>query len=114
MGTELVTEETTPVIIRALYPCAVALPDGTDVPLAKMIVTRVCVYVFAPGSPRPERVYVAPYTASTLPPTFAPRSDLYRLTTEDGELVARRLAGCGCHARALKGYQPFTPERIGS
>lgn len=105
--------EETPVLRRAVFPVKVTLPDGTAVALGKLFVTDAAVYVYVNAPGDPELVYESLYTAAVLPPTFAPRSDAFRIDTPDGQLVAYRLPGCGCHLRVLKNYVPFTPLRVG-
>lgn len=108
------TPEDAPVVRRSLFPARVTLPDGTVHRLAKLVVTQERVYVFVLAQPTVATVYEAPYSDATLPRGYQPVTDLYRVTTADGELVAQRLTGCGCSARSLKSYRPFpnAPERV--
>lgn len=102
-----------PVVRRALFPARVTLPDGTDVKLGKLFVTEHAVYVYVAGpAQEPTLVFSAAYTAAELPAGFAPRSAQYRVTTADGELLAHRLPGCGCHLRRLKSFTPWAPYRL--
>lgn len=102
-----------PVLRRALFPARVTLPDGTDVKLGKLFVTEQAAYVYVAGDAgQPTLVFSAAYTAAELPPTFAPRSAVFTITTTDGELLARKLPGCGCHLRALKSFAPWQPLRL--
>lgn len=108
-----VVAEERPVVRRTLYPARVTLPDGSEVRLAKLVVTQARVYVFTGGPRGVVEAFQAPYDDADLPPSTAPRSDLYRIRGDFGELVARRLPGCGCSAGQLKHYRPFDqPDRI--
>lgn len=108
--------EAEPVVRRTVFPVRVTLPDHTTRSLAKLIVTEQRVYVFVGTPTGVECAYSAPYTAAELPKPYQPRTDLYRLTTADGVLLAERLPGCGCSARNLKSYRPFGvgASRIGA
>jgi hypothetical protein len=106
--------EATPVVRAMWFPCQVTLPDGAVVRWAKVAVTAERVYVFTQTSSREVVTsYEAPITDSTIPTPLSPRSDPIRATTADGELLARKLPGCGCSSAVLKSYQPFTPMRYG-
>lgn len=107
------TDAEQPVVRRAVFPARITLPDGTDVKLGKLFVTEHAVYVYVSGpAQQPTLVFSDAYSAAELPSTFGPRSALYRITTPVGELTARRLPGCGCHLRVLKGFTPWTPVRL--
>lgn len=111
MAVEL-TPEAAPVVRRAVFPAAATLPDGSEVKLCKLFVTAERVYAYVLNGGAVELVYEQTYTTADLPPTFAPRSDLFRIDTPDGQLVARRLPGCGCHLRQLKTFAPWAPMRV--
>lgn len=104
-----------PVVRRAVFPARVTLPDGTDVKLGKLFVTEHAAYVYVAGdAQQPLLVFSAAYETAELPGTFAPRTTPYRIVLVDGggELLARRLPGCGCHLRALKSFTPWAPLRL--
>lgn len=102
--------EAEPVLRGVLYPAQVTLPNGQVLRRAKLAVTQTRVYVFtAPDV----AAYVGAYSDATLPGSLAPRSARWLVQTDDGELSAQRMSGCGCGI-ALKTWHPFTPERWGA
>lgn len=118
MGTETapaasgLTPEAEPIVRGSLFPMQVHLPDGSVVRWAKVVVTAERIYVFTQASSREvTTTYEAVYSQVELPSPLAPRSDPVVAVTADGELVARRLPGCGCAHATLKAFQPFTPMR---
>lgn len=101
------TPEAAPVVRRELYPATAVLPDGSVLPLVKLVVTLERAYLFAATPDGIGQVWAQNYTTAELPPPTAPRSDAYQLDTTDGTLIVRRLPGCGCNAQALRQYRPF-------
>lgn len=109
MGTSAtpVTVEDSPVLRAICYPAQVDLPTGQTVRRTKLVLTAERVYVFtAPDV----LAFSAPYDTADVPAQLAPRSALWTVHTDVGTLTARRMSGCGCGV-ALKGWQPFTPQR---
>lgn len=99
--------EVEPVHRATCYPAQVELPGGQTIRRVKLVLTRERVYVFtAPDV----LAFSAPYDDATIPSQLAPRSERWIVSTDVGELTARRMSGCGCGV-ALKTWQPFSPKR---
>lgn len=101
------TPELEPVMRAVLYPAQVSLPTGEVLRRVKLVLTEARAYVFtAPDV----LAYEAPYSTAEVPSPLAPRSEPWVVATDDGELTAKRMSGCGCGV-ALKRWLPFAPER---
>lgn len=106
-GMTALAPEETPVLRGVLYPAQVTLPDGAVIRRAKLALTTARVYVWT----APEVLaFSTSYDTADVPTSLAPRSTPWVVETDDGELTALRMSGCGCGV-ALKAWQPFTPER---
>lgn len=105
--------ETEPVVIRDVFPAAVAVGDDRYW-TARAIVTRERVYVFT-GAGRERLLRLdQPYDreASTIPRYNAPPRDPTHLVLDDGRTLSiARARGCGCTS-PLRSWHPWQPYRI--
>jgi hypothetical protein len=105
--------ETSPVVIRDVFPAEAWLGDGNVYRSARVVVTRERVYVWqAEGRDRHLRLDAAyDPERSTVPRYNAGPREQTILALDDGpvpSLVIRRQRGCGCSS-PLRGWRPWSP-----
>lgn len=108
---EPVTEQS-PVTIRKVWPAEVALPDGTVLRDALVVVTQQRVYVWrASAAGQIELVWNSGWTweGSVLTKEHLLVASPLRVATEAGVMSVNRGRGCGC-GNPLGRWQPWQPE----
>ena len=108
---EPVTEQS-PVTVRKVWPAEVALPDGTVVRDALVVVTQVRVYVWrASPAGQIELAWNSAYdpAGSVLTREHLLAASPLRVSTPAGLVLVNRGRGCGC-GNPLARWQPWQPE----